>query len=114
MYASTTLRYSVCAGIAWFIPDSAKASTGADGSIGGLGTHDTINSGPQLSGIQFGNMEVKVDTTTTRRTCEHYCRRDGRPKSPLCTAGWGYGLGASDRFYSRSSQRNQRTPARHC
>ncbi|KAG1776039.1 hypothetical protein EV702DRAFT_1279515 [Suillus placidus] len=53
------------AGIARFIPDSAKASTGADGSVGGLGTRDTINSGPQLSGVQFGNKEVKVDTTTT-------------------------------------------------
>lgn len=53
------------AGAARFIPDSAKASTGADGSVGGLGTRDTINSGPQLSGIQFGNKEVKVDTSTT-------------------------------------------------
>ncbi|KAG1777674.1 hypothetical protein EV702DRAFT_1268142 [Suillus placidus] len=56
------------AGVARFIPDSAKASTGADGSAGGLGTCDTINSGPQLSGIQLGNKEVKVDTTTTRST----------------------------------------------
>ncbi|KAG2339166.1 hypothetical protein BDR05DRAFT_968262 [Suillus weaverae] len=58
------------AGVARFIPDSAKASTGADGSVGGLGTRDTINSGPQLSGIQFGNKEVKVDTITTRSTDE--------------------------------------------
>ncbi|KAG1776064.1 DExH-box splicing factor binding site-domain-containing protein [Suillus placidus] len=48
------------AGVARFIPDSAKASTGADGSVGGLGTRDTINSSPQLSGIQFGNKEAKV------------------------------------------------------
>jgi hypothetical protein len=53
------------AGAARFIPDSAKASTGADGSVGGFGTRDTINSGPQLSGIQFGNKEVKVTTSTT-------------------------------------------------
>ncbi|KAG1782272.1 DExH-box splicing factor binding site-domain-containing protein, partial [Suillus placidus] len=53
------------AGVARFIPDSAKASTGVDGSIGGLGMRDTINSGPQLSGIKFGNKELKVDTTTT-------------------------------------------------
>ncbi|KAG1763565.1 DExH-box splicing factor binding site-domain-containing protein [Suillus placidus] len=53
------------AGVARFIPDSAKASTGADGSVGGLGTCDTINSGPQLSGIQFGNKEAKVNTSTT-------------------------------------------------
>ncbi|KAG1776089.1 hypothetical protein EV702DRAFT_923921, partial [Suillus placidus] len=58
------------AGVARFIPDSAKASTSADGSAGGLATRDTINSGPQLSGIQFGNKEVKVDTSTTRSTDE--------------------------------------------
>ncbi|KAG1817526.1 DExH-box splicing factor binding site-domain-containing protein [Suillus subaureus] len=52
------------AGAARFIPDSAKASTGADGSVGGLGTRDTINSGPQLSGIQFGDKKVKIDTST--------------------------------------------------
>lgn len=36
-----------------FVPDSGKAAVGvgADGSVGGLGTRDTINSGPQLSGI---------------------------------------------------------------
>ncbi|KAJ7647547.1 DExH-box splicing factor binding site-domain-containing protein [Roridomyces roridus] len=36
-----------------FVPDSAKASTGKDGSVGGLGTRDTINSGPVLSGLQM-------------------------------------------------------------
>ena len=35
------------------MPASAKALTGADGTVGGLGTKDTINSGPQLSGIQI-------------------------------------------------------------
>lgn len=35
-----------------YIPPSA-AATGADGSVGGLGTRDTINSGPQLQGIQM-------------------------------------------------------------
>jgi len=34
-----------------FFPDSAKVSTGADGSVGGLGTRDTISSDSQLSGI---------------------------------------------------------------
>ncbi|KAG1860064.1 hypothetical protein F4604DRAFT_1930376 [Suillus subluteus] len=53
------------AGAARFIPDSAKASTGADGSVGGLGTRDTINSAPQPSGIQFGDKKVKIDTSTT-------------------------------------------------
>ncbi|EMD35565.1 hypothetical protein CERSUDRAFT_75130 [Gelatoporia subvermispora B] len=36
---------------ALYIPPTA-AATGADGSVGGLGTRDTINSGPQLSGLQ--------------------------------------------------------------
>ncbi|KAJ7350348.1 DExH-box splicing factor binding site-domain-containing protein [Mycena albidolilacea] len=35
-----------------FVPESAKAVTGKDGSVGGLGTRDTINSGPVLSGLQ--------------------------------------------------------------
>ncbi|KAG9040313.1 hypothetical protein FS837_000807 [Tulasnella sp. UAMH 9824] len=36
-----------------YIPDSARASaiTGPDGSQGGLGTRDSINSGPQLTGL---------------------------------------------------------------
>ncbi|KAG8911835.1 hypothetical protein FRC01_005453, partial [Tulasnella sp. 417] len=38
-----------------YIPDSARASaiTGPDGSQGGLGTRDSINSGPQLTGLIF-------------------------------------------------------------
>ncbi|OCH89626.1 hypothetical protein OBBRIDRAFT_732294, partial [Obba rivulosa] len=36
---------------ALYVPPSA-AATGADGSVGGLGTRDTINSGPQLIGLQ--------------------------------------------------------------
>ncbi|KAJ7209644.1 DExH-box splicing factor binding site-domain-containing protein [Mycena pura] len=35
-----------------FVPESARAATGQDGSVGGLGTRDTINSGPVLSGLQ--------------------------------------------------------------
>ncbi|KAG1854609.1 hypothetical protein F4604DRAFT_1932671 [Suillus subluteus] len=37
------------AGAARFILDSAKASASADGSVGGPGTRDTLDSGPQLS-----------------------------------------------------------------
>ena len=44
-----------------FIPPSAAATTGADGSVGGLGTRDTINSGPQFAGIQM-KKRIKVDT----------------------------------------------------
>ena len=47
-------------GVPSFVPDSALAATGADGSVGGLGTRDTINSGPQISGLQF-NKRVKVE-----------------------------------------------------
>ncbi|KAH9941764.1 DExH-box splicing factor binding site-domain-containing protein [Epithele typhae] len=36
-----------------YVPPSAAATTGADGSVGGLGTRDTINSGLQASGLQF-------------------------------------------------------------
>ena len=53
------------AGTTRFIPDSAKVGTGADGSIGGLGTRDTINSGPQLSGLQ---QVSKVETITKSTT----------------------------------------------
>ncbi|KAF8160885.1 DExH-box splicing factor binding site-domain-containing protein [Crassisporium funariophilum] len=35
-----------------YIPPSASAATGKDGSVGGLGTKDSINSGPVLSGLQ--------------------------------------------------------------
>ncbi|KAH7915093.1 DExH-box splicing factor binding site-domain-containing protein [Hygrophoropsis aurantiaca] len=53
-----------------FVPDSARAGTGADGSVGGLGTRDAINAGPQLSGLQLrkrvkieaGDMEAEVTT----------------------------------------------------
>lgn len=38
-----------------YVPPNATPATGADGSVGGLGTRDTINSGPQLSGLQFSS-----------------------------------------------------------
>ena len=44
-----------------YVPASAKAETGADGSVGGLGTRDTINSGPQLSGIQLKRKRVQAE-----------------------------------------------------
>jgi len=43
-----------------YVPPSAAAVTGADGSVGGLGTKDTINSGPVLSGLQIKNKVVSV------------------------------------------------------
>ncbi|KAJ6558476.1 DExH-box splicing factor binding site-domain-containing protein [Mycena vulgaris] len=39
-------------GATQFVPESARAATGKDGSVGGLGVKDTINSGPLLSGLQ--------------------------------------------------------------
>lgn len=71
------------AGAARFVPDSAKASTGADGSVGGLGTRDSINSGPQLSGIQFGNKEVKVDRSTTSTDEENNMIVEEREKEEI-------------------------------
>ena len=37
-----------------YVPESGRAAvTGADGTVGGLGTRGTINSGPQAVGLQF-------------------------------------------------------------
>ena len=47
-----------------YLPPSAAAQTGADGSVGGLGTRDTINSGPQLSGLQQVRKKVKTEDDT--------------------------------------------------
>ncbi|KAJ8593397.1 hypothetical protein M405DRAFT_839238 [Rhizopogon salebrosus TDB-379] len=59
------------AGATRYIPDSVKASTGADGSIGGLGTRDSINSGPQLSGLQqVTRVETITKSTTTDEETE--------------------------------------------
>ncbi|KAH8089887.1 DExH-box splicing factor binding site-domain-containing protein [Cristinia sonorae] len=45
-----------------FVPPTAGATTGADGSVGGLGTRDSINSGPQLSGLQLApKKKARVD-----------------------------------------------------
>ncbi|KAH6914238.1 DExH-box splicing factor binding site-domain-containing protein [Coprinopsis sp. MPI-PUGE-AT-0042] len=44
-----------------YVPESAKAQTGADGSVGGLGTRETINSGPVLSGLQVKAKREVVD-----------------------------------------------------
>ncbi|KAL1681826.1 DExH-box splicing factor binding site-domain-containing protein [Schizophyllum commune] len=44
-----------------FVPASAAATTGADGSVGGLGTRDSINTGPVLAGLQVKHREVKVE-----------------------------------------------------
>ena len=44
-----------------FLPDSARAGVGADGSVGGLGTHERIGEGQQLSGLLTRKKEsVKV------------------------------------------------------
>lgn len=40
-----------------YVPASAKAEIGKDGSVGGLGVKDTINSGPVLSGLQVKKRE---------------------------------------------------------
>ncbi len=45
-----------------YVPPSAAATTGADGSVGGLGTRDSINSGPQVSGLQM-RKRVKLEET---------------------------------------------------
>ncbi|KAJ7714346.1 DExH-box splicing factor binding site-domain-containing protein [Mycena maculata] len=44
-----------------FVPESARASTGKDGSVGGLGVKDSINSGPLLSGLQVRERAKKEE-----------------------------------------------------
>ncbi|KAK0226040.1 DExH-box splicing factor binding site-domain-containing protein [Armillaria fumosa] len=44
-----------------YVPASGQARTGVDGSAGGLGTRDSINSGPVLSGLQMRKKVVKVE-----------------------------------------------------
>src|SRR6266851_8719216 len=44
-----------------YVPPSGEAGTGADGSVGGLGTKDSINSGPQIEGLHM-RKRVRVDT----------------------------------------------------
>lgn len=44
-----------------FIPGAGNVGTGADGSVGGLGTRDSINSGPQHVGLQLSNKRVKLE-----------------------------------------------------
>ncbi|KAJ3890835.1 DExH-box splicing factor binding site-domain-containing protein [Lentinula edodes] len=42
-----------------YVPESARAQTvGSDGSVGGLGTRDSINSGPVVSGLQYTKKEM--------------------------------------------------------
>ena len=44
-----------------YVPPAGQAGTGADGSVGGLGTRDTINSGPQVEGLQL-RKRARLDT----------------------------------------------------
>jgi G-patch domain len=46
-----------------YVPPGGEVRTGADGSVGGLGTRDTINSGPQLEGLQR-RKRARIDNTT--------------------------------------------------
>ncbi|KAH9940315.1 DExH-box splicing factor binding site-domain-containing protein [Amylocystis lapponica] len=47
-----------------YVPPSGAAETGADGSVGGLGTRDAINSGPEVVGLQM-RKRVKVEQQET-------------------------------------------------
>ncbi|EJD02447.1 uncharacterized protein FOMMEDRAFT_147414 [Fomitiporia mediterranea MF3/22] len=44
-----------------FVPAAGAAKTGADGSVGGLGTTDTINSEPLVSGLVRMEKKTKMD-----------------------------------------------------
>ncbi|KAF8337580.1 DExH-box splicing factor binding site-domain-containing protein, partial [Cantharellus anzutake] len=47
--------------IGTFVPESARAATGADGSVGGLGTRATINSGSQQVGLVMKSRSIEGD-----------------------------------------------------
>lgn len=45
-----------------YVPESGRAAvTGADGTVGGLGTRDAINSGPQAVGLQFRQKRLAAE-----------------------------------------------------
>lgn len=46
-----------------YVPNSAKVETGADGSVGGLGTRGTIGGGAALSGLQRHKRVTQVETS---------------------------------------------------
>ncbi|KAI0763021.1 DExH-box splicing factor binding site-domain-containing protein [Trametes elegans] len=49
-----------------YVPPTAAPATGADGSVGGLGTRDVINSGPQSVGLQVKKRpKVKKEEAAT-------------------------------------------------
>ena len=64
---------------AQYVPASAKAETGKDGSVGGLGVKDTINSAPVLSGLQLKLPRgvKQEDNTTPPRVTEDVKMEDG-------------------------------------
>lgn len=51
-----------------FVPAGGAAKTGADGSVGGLGTVDTINSGPEVAGLIKMEKKIRMDVDTTKET----------------------------------------------
>ena len=73
--------------------------TGADGSVGGLGTKDTINSGPLLSGLVVsekrmrmdvdGDDNAKVEVTATTTTEVHEETEDEKAMRALLAAASG-------------------------
>ncbi|KAK7685107.1 hypothetical protein QCA50_011946 [Cerrena zonata] len=68
-----------------YLPPSSSATTGADGSVGGLGTRDSINSGPQLSGLQLAKkpkledgaeVKMEVEEQETVSAVENHAEED--------------------------------------
>jgi hypothetical protein len=52
-----------------FVPASAAVPTGADGSVGGLGTRDTIGTGPAQAGLQTAlNSSIKQERAMNELT----------------------------------------------
>jgi hypothetical protein len=65
---------------AQYVPTSAKVETGKDGSVGGLGIRDTINSGPALSGLQLNQTIKHEDSGTPFWATEDVTMEDAQRK----------------------------------
>ncbi|KAI0293484.1 DExH-box splicing factor binding site-domain-containing protein [Multifurca ochricompacta] len=74
-------RRRVGANTRMYVPPSGQVGTGADGSVGGLGTRDLINSGPQVEGLQL-RKRARIDTLedTPIETPEPPATTEGQPK----------------------------------
>lgn len=60
-----------------YVPPSGQAGIGKDGSVGGLGTRDTINSGVQLEGLQAPRKRPKTELDENDAGFKDYLLQEG-------------------------------------